>query len=161
MNVQKVLFTAKKGEREVNYRNQSDETLVLMTLAGEKEAFEELVIRHRNTVIAAAASVTHNHFMAEDASQDAFVTAWMKLDTLAEALFGIALPRTPPNGVMGVIYHIDRKKVSDLARLNHLLDTAKGRMIAHLKLDLENDARLFGDLDHFAVLLHIKGGDLH
>ena len=84
MNVQKVLFTAKKGEREVNYRNQSDETLVLMTLAGEKEAFEELVIRHRNTVIAAAASVTHNHFMAEDASQDAFVTAWMKLDTLAE-----------------------------------------------------------------------------
>ena len=68
----------------MNYRNQSDETLVLLTLAGEKEAFEELVIRHRNTVIAAAASVTHNHFMAEDASQDAFVTAWMKLDTLAE-----------------------------------------------------------------------------
>ena len=70
MNVQKATT---KGEREVNYRNQSDETLVLMTLAGEKEAFEELVIRHRNTVIAAAASVTHNHFMAEDASQDAFV----------------------------------------------------------------------------------------
>ena len=68
----------------MNYRNQTDETLVLLTLAGEKEAFEALVLRHQNSVIAAAASVTHNHFMAEDASQDAFVTAWMKLDTLAE-----------------------------------------------------------------------------
>ena len=68
----------------MNYRNQTDETLVLLTLAGEKEAFEALVVRHQNSVIAAAASVTHNHFMAEDASQDAFVTAWMKLDTLAE-----------------------------------------------------------------------------
>ena len=68
----------------MNYRNQNDETLVLLTLAGEKEAFEALVVRHQNAVIAAAASVTHNHFMAEDASQDAFVTAWMKLDTLSE-----------------------------------------------------------------------------
>ena len=68
----------------MNYRNQNDETLVLLTLAGEKEAFEALVVRHQNAVIAAAASVTHNHFMAEDASQDAFVTAWMKLDTLKE-----------------------------------------------------------------------------
>lgn len=68
----------------MNYKNQNDETLVLLTLAGEKEAFEALVVRHQNAVIAAAASVTHNHFMAEDASQDAFVTAWMKLDTLSE-----------------------------------------------------------------------------
>lgn len=68
----------------MNYRNQTDETLVLLTLAGEKEAFEALVLRHQNAVIAAAASVTHNHFMAEDASQDAFVTAWMKLDTLSD-----------------------------------------------------------------------------
>ena len=34
--------------------------------------------------MASAVSVTHNQHMAEDASQDAFVTAWMKLDTLQD-----------------------------------------------------------------------------
>ena len=68
----------------MNYKTQNDETLVMLTLAGDGEAFEALVLRHQNAVIGAAASVTHNHFMAEDASQDAFVTAWMKLDSLSE-----------------------------------------------------------------------------
>ena len=66
------------------YKNQKDETLVMLTLAGEGQAYEALVLRHQRSVIAAAASVTRNQFMAEDASQDAFVTAWMKLDTLKE-----------------------------------------------------------------------------
>ena len=66
------------------YRNQNDETLVLLTLAGEQDAYEALVSKYQKAVISAAASVTHNSFMAEDAAQDAFVTAWMKLDTLKE-----------------------------------------------------------------------------
>ena len=68
----------------MNYKEQKDENLVMLTLAGEEKAFEALVLRYQNSVIAAAASVTRNRFMAEDASQDAFVTAWMKLDTLTE-----------------------------------------------------------------------------
>ena len=66
------------------YRNQNDETLVMLTLAGEQSAYEVLVVRYQNAVIASAASVTKNAFMAEDAAQDAFVTAWMKLDTLKD-----------------------------------------------------------------------------
>ena len=66
------------------YRNQTDETLVLLTLSGEQKAYEALVIRYQSSVIAAANSVTKNQFMAEDSAQDAFVTAWMKLNTLAE-----------------------------------------------------------------------------
>ena len=66
------------------YRNQNDETLVMLTLAGEQKAYEVLVTKYQKAVISAAASVTHNSFMAEDAAQDAFVTAWMKLDTLKE-----------------------------------------------------------------------------
>ena len=68
----------------MQYQNQNDETLVMLTLAGEQRAYEVLVMRHQKTVVAAAASVTHNQFMAEDAAQDAFVTAWMKLNTLQE-----------------------------------------------------------------------------
>lgn len=66
------------------YQNASDESLVMLTLANEQAAYEALVIRYQKAVIASAAAVTKNTFMAEDAAQDAFVTAWMKLNTLQD-----------------------------------------------------------------------------
>ena len=66
------------------YRDQNDETLVMLTLAGEQRAYEVLVARYENAVIAAAHSVIHSRYMAEDAAQDAFITAWMKLNVLRE-----------------------------------------------------------------------------
>ncbi len=66
------------------YQNDPDETLVMLTLAGEQSAYEVLVRRYQSAVIASAIAVTKNHFMAEDAAQDAFVSAWMKLDTLQD-----------------------------------------------------------------------------
>ncbi|MBO5109971.1 MAG: RNA polymerase sigma factor [Clostridia bacterium] len=68
----------------MQYLNHTDETLVLLTLAGEQKAYEALVTRHQKGVVAAAWRITRNQFMAEDAAQDAFVTAWMKLNTLRE-----------------------------------------------------------------------------
>ncbi len=65
--------------------NHNDETLVMLTLAGDQSAYETLVRRYQNAVIASADSVIHSRFMAEDAAQDAFVTAWMKLNTLQDA----------------------------------------------------------------------------
>ena len=67
------------------YQNEKDSSLVMLTLAGEQKAYEVLVTRYQKAVIASAIAVTKNHFMAEDAAQDAFVTAWMKLNTLREA----------------------------------------------------------------------------
>ena len=72
-----------KGEK-MPYHNLNDETLVMLTLAGEQSAYEVLVSRYQKAVIASAFSVTHNAFLAEDTAQDAFVTAWIKLDTLNE-----------------------------------------------------------------------------
>ena len=66
------------------YQNENDETLVMLTLAGEQSAYEALVVRYQKAVIASAITITKNQFMAEDAAQDAFVTAWMKLNTLQE-----------------------------------------------------------------------------
>lgn len=57
----------------------------MLTLAGEQKAYEILVARYERAVVAAARNVTGNQFMAEDAAQDAFVTAWMKLDVLRES----------------------------------------------------------------------------
>ncbi len=67
------------------YQNEPDETLVMLTLAGEQTAYEVLVTRYQRLAISAAMKITKNHFMAEDAAQDAFVTAWMKLNTLQDA----------------------------------------------------------------------------
>lgn len=66
------------------YKNTIDKDLVEMTLVGDEKAYEELVIRHERSVHGTAFKITKNKYSAEDASQDAFVSAWTKLDTLKE-----------------------------------------------------------------------------
>ncbi len=71
------------------YRDHKDDTLVQLALLGQDEAFEELVTRHERAVKGTAFKVTGNSYSAEDASQDAFVSAWMNLSALREpAKFG-------------------------------------------------------------------------
>jgi len=69
----------------VHYKEQSDETLVALTLMRDEAAFEELVIRHRKAALLIANTVTRNTYTAEDAVQDAFLCAWQRLDTLKDA----------------------------------------------------------------------------
>lgn len=66
------------------YTQLKDTDLVMLTLAGDRNAYEALVTRYEKRVISAAESVTHSRYMAEDAAQDAFVTAWMKLNMLRD-----------------------------------------------------------------------------
>ena len=88
------------------YYNVNDETLVMLTLAGDQGAFEALIVRYQNAVIASAVSVIHNQYMAEDAAQDAFVTAWMKLNTLQErAKFGVWVCRIAKNCALNMVTH--------------------------------------------------------
>ncbi|MBE6642659.1 MAG: RNA polymerase sigma factor [Ruminococcaceae bacterium] len=69
---------------KMHYFDCSDETLVMLTLAGEQNAYTALVDKYQRTVINSALAITKSGFMAEDAAQDAFVTAWIKLNTLRE-----------------------------------------------------------------------------
>ncbi len=88
----------------LQYQNQNDETLVMLTLAGEQRAYEVLVVRYQRAVISAALSVTKTQFMAEDAAQDAFVTAWMKLNTLNEPdKFGAWVSRIARNCALNMV----------------------------------------------------------
>ena len=66
----------------MNYSEHNDETLVSLVLAGNHHAYEGLVLRHERRVLNAAYAVTQNYHMAEDAAQDAFVTAFIKLNLL-------------------------------------------------------------------------------
>ncbi len=67
-----------------NYKEHNDSILVDMTLLGDERAFEELVIRHEKSVKGTAYKTTGNTFSAEDAAQDAFVSAWLNLDKLSD-----------------------------------------------------------------------------
>ncbi len=58
----------------------SDLDLVRMAQAGDTEAFGELVERNRRAVFRAALAAVRSPTEAEDVAQEAFVTAWQKLD---------------------------------------------------------------------------------
>ena len=67
------------------YELCEDESLVRQTLLGENAAFEELVLRHERAVTGTAMKITRNVYSAKDAAQDAFLAAWMHLDSLRDA----------------------------------------------------------------------------
>ncbi|CAN5694522.1 RNA polymerase sigma factor RpoE [soil metagenome] len=58
----------------------SDLDLVRMAQSGDTEAFGELVERNRRAVFRAALAAVGSPTEAEDVAQEAFVTAWRKLD---------------------------------------------------------------------------------
>ena len=72
-----------------NYHSMPDEALVPLTLLGKQDAYAELVRRYQRMALHGAYMILHSRFLAEDAAQDAFVTAWTRLDTLQNpARFG-------------------------------------------------------------------------
>ena len=66
------------------YSEKTDPTLVDLTLLGNSAAFEELVNRHQKKALGTAYKVTSNIWSAEDAAQDAFVSAWTHLSALED-----------------------------------------------------------------------------
>jgi RNA polymerase sigma-70 factor (ECF subfamily) len=58
----------------------TDAELVEQARRGDSAAFGELVMRHQAAVVRAARVVCRSHEEAEDVAQEAFVTAWRRLD---------------------------------------------------------------------------------
>ncbi|MBE6891576.1 MAG: RNA polymerase sigma factor [Ruminococcaceae bacterium] len=89
-----------------SYSDKHDETLVEMTLLGNTKAYEELVVRYQHSVKGAAYKITGNIYSAEDASQDAFVSAWIKLDKLREySKFGPWVCSIAKNCAKNIVVH--------------------------------------------------------
>src|SRR3954454_19507311 len=66
-----------------------DASLVRAALSGERSAFAALVDRHQRSALAACLAVLRDRQLAEDAVQDAFVSAYRSLGGLREpATFG-------------------------------------------------------------------------
>lgn len=88
------------------FSDKKDDFLVELTLLGDDKAFEELVIRYENRVKHTAYKVTKNTFSAEDASQDAFVCAWTKLNGLRDReKFGSWVCAIAKNRAVNIVKH--------------------------------------------------------
>ncbi len=90
---------------EWKYSDRDDATLVTLTLAGDHSAYEMLVRRHERGVLAVARRITcGDGYMAEDAAQEAFVAAFVKLDRLRDgASFGAWVRRIARNCAVDMI----------------------------------------------------------
>jgi len=98
-----------------NYTEHKDDALVELTLLGNQTAFEELVLRHERSVIGTAYKVTENEFSAQDASQDAFVSAWINLDSLKDRTkFGSWVCQIAKNKARTLVAHY-RSAVPDIS----------------------------------------------
>lgn len=73
-----------KTERTAIVENRPDEVLVAATKRGDTRAFDELVLRHRQRVLAVAQRITKNPEDAEDVTQDSFHKAFLHLDAFQE-----------------------------------------------------------------------------
>jgi RNA polymerase sigma factor (sigma-70 family) len=62
----------------------NDASLVMSSLGGDREAFCEIVSRYQNLLCSLAYSSVGDIKHSEDISQEAFVEAWKKLDTLKD-----------------------------------------------------------------------------
>ncbi len=99
----------------MNYTETGDKTLVEITLAGDSSAFAELVRRHESRVVGSAMRITRNRYSAEDAAQDAFVSAWMNLDALRDPeRFGAWVAKVASNRAKNLVAHY-RATCADLS----------------------------------------------
>jgi len=62
----------------------ADKTLVQQTLSGDKRAFGELVDRYKGVVFGLALNRLKDFEEAKDVAQEAFIEAYLKLETLRE-----------------------------------------------------------------------------
>ena len=115
-----------------HYVNQADDTLVELSLLGDQAAFEELVNRHERAVLGTAIKVTENQFSAQDASQDAFVSAWINLDQLKNReKFGPWVCSIAKNKARNLVIHY-RNTIPDISLdllTNAVEDDALGEML--------------------------------
>jgi RNA polymerase sigma-70 factor (ECF subfamily) len=99
----------------------TDEALVRRAASGQREAFEELVRRHRARVFALALRICRNHDDAEDALQETFIAAYRALPRFdRRARFSTWLYRIATNKCYDVLAR--RRPAADAAALPEAAD---------------------------------------
>ncbi|MEF3302443.1 sigma-70 family RNA polymerase sigma factor [Paenibacillus sp. GYB003] len=69
---------------DIELELDSDEALIERARQGNREAYNELLARHRGRAFAWAKQITSDHHLAEDIVQEALVRAFLKLGTMTD-----------------------------------------------------------------------------
>ncbi len=80
---------------------QADRELIEASRSGDRSAFARLIERHQRAVYAVAFSATRDRSLADDVTQDAFVTAWRRLADLRD-------PERLPAWLCGIARNVAR-----------------------------------------------------
>jgi RNA polymerase sigma-70 factor (ECF subfamily) len=138
---------------------ERDEALVAQSRAGNKEAFEQLVLHHKNRVYTLACRVLGDHGEAEDVAQETFLRAYERLaDFRGEARFSTWLYRICYNLCVNRVQRINRDASNDSAPEAIPISTIEScdKLLAKEQQQLLNWAlsRLKAELREVVLLYH-------
>jgi len=104
-----------------NFRmDRNDHAAIQAVLAGDKEAYGALVVRHSHTLFRVAFRITGNEADAEDAVQEAFLRGYRKLEGFeSRANFGTWIYRI---AVHCALDKVRRRRIAELLRVGDTND---------------------------------------
>ena len=111
------------------YSLAEDPQLVDLAKAGDMQAFEELVSRHRDRVYVRAYSIMRNEALAVDLSQNAWVKAWQRLEQFhGEASFPTWLSRIVTNLCLDELRRQKRARMDSIEAMEESTGPIENRM---------------------------------
>ena len=111
------------------YSLTEDPQLVDLAKAGDMQAFEELVSRHRDRVYVRAYSIMRNEALAVDLSQNAWVKAWQRLEQFhGEASFPTSLSRSVTNLSLDELRRQKRARTDSIEAMEESTGPIENRM---------------------------------
>jgi RNA polymerase sigma-70 factor, ECF subfamily len=124
--------------------NEAEESLIVRSVHGDREAYAELVNRHYENVIHVVYRLCGDARTAEDAAQDAFLRAWIKLPSYQpRAPFQSWLYRIAVNAALDVL----RKRKDESLENNEEMATFTDSMPGPEATAIEREqAKLVRDL---------------
>jgi RNA polymerase sigma-70 factor (ECF subfamily) len=106
-----------------------DSQLVDLAKAGDMQAFEELVSRHRDRIYMRAYSIMRNEALAVDLSQNAWVKAWQRLEQFhGEASFPTWLGRIVTNLCLDELRRQKRARTDSIEAMEETTGPVENRM---------------------------------
>ena len=111
------------------YSLTEDLQLFDLAKAGDMQAFEELVSRHRDRVYVRAYSIMRNEALAADLSQNAWVKAWQRLEQFhGEASFLTWLSRIVTNICLDELRRQKRARTDSIEAMEESTGPIENRM---------------------------------
>jgi RNA polymerase sigma-70 factor (ECF subfamily) len=114
---------------EPAHSSAEEPQLVEWAKAGDMQAFEELVSRHRDRIYVRAYSIMRNEDLAVDLSQNAWVKAWQRLDQFhGEASFPTWLGRIVTNLCLGELRRQKRARMDSIEAMEESTGPVENRL---------------------------------